>query len=99
MNYFDKDWGNISNLSNEMSMYQWKSLLIILMIYLISMPPLKKISKRKLKSQTNLWITPALQKSISIENVLLRRNITLKALSKRMKNTNNINTTEITFQH
>ena len=63
------------------------------------MPPLKKISKHKLKSQTNLWITPALQKPISIKNALLKRHIKLKALSKRMKNTDNINTTKITFQH
>ena len=61
--------------------------------------PIEKISKHKLKSQTNLWITPALQKSISIKNALLKRHIKLKALSKRMKNTNNINTAEITFQH
>ena len=63
------------------------------------MIPLKKISKYELKFQTNSWITAAVQKSISIKNVLLKRHIKLKALSKRMKNTNNINTTKITFQH
>ena len=63
------------------------------------MPPLKKISKYELKFQINSWITPALQKSISIKNALLKRHIKLKALLKKMKNTNNINTTKITFQH
>ena len=34
--------------------------------------PLKKVNKYKLKFKTKPWITPALQKSISIKNNLLK---------------------------
>ena len=40
--------------------------------------PLKKFSKYKLKFKTKPWITPALQKSISIKNNLLKKFITAK---------------------
>ena len=62
------------------------------------MPHLKKISKYKLKFKTKPWITATLQKSISIKNALFKRYIELKALSRRMKYTNNRSTTEIFFQ-
>ena len=42
--------------------------------------PLKKFSKYKLKFKTKPWITPALQKSISIKNNLLKKFITAKDL-------------------
>ena len=47
------------------------------------MPPFKKISKYKLKFKTKLWITAALQKLISIENDLFKRNIKLKSSVKK----------------
>ena len=34
--------------------------------------PLKKVNKYNLKFKTKPWITPALQKSISIKNNLLK---------------------------
>ena len=40
--------------------------------------PLKKVNKYKLKFKTKPWITPALQKSISIKNKLLKKFITAK---------------------
>ena len=40
--------------------------------------PLKKVNKYKLKFKTKPWITPALQKSISIKNNLLKKFITAK---------------------
>ena len=40
--------------------------------------PLKKVNKYKLKFKTKPWITPALQKSISIKNNLLIKFITIK---------------------
>ena len=40
--------------------------------------PLKKVNKYKLKFKTKPWITPALQKSISIKNKLLKKFITVK---------------------
>ena len=39
---------------------------------------LKKVNKYKLKFNTKPWITPALQKSISIKNNLLKKFITEK---------------------
>ena len=47
------------------------------------MPHSKKISKYKLKFKTKLWLTPALQKSISIKNALFKRYITLKSPVKK----------------
>ena len=40
--------------------------------------PLKKVNKYNLKFKTKPWITPALQKSISIKNNLLKKFITVK---------------------
>ena len=40
--------------------------------------PLRKVNKYKLKFKTKPWITPALQKSISIKNNLLKKFITAK---------------------
>ena len=40
--------------------------------------PLKKVNKYKLKFKTKPWITPALQKSISIKHNLLKKFITAK---------------------
>ena len=40
--------------------------------------PLKKVNKYKVKFKTKPWITPALQKSISIKNNLLKKFITEK---------------------
>ena len=40
--------------------------------------PLKKVNKYNLKFKTKPWITPALQKSISIKNNLLKKTITAK---------------------
>ena len=40
--------------------------------------PLKKLTKQKLKFKTKPWITPGLQKSISVKNKLLTKFIKLK---------------------
>ena len=40
--------------------------------------PLKKVNKYKLKFKTKPWITPALQKSISFKDNLLKKIITAK---------------------
>ena len=47
------------------------------------MPHLKKISKYKLKFKIKPWITPALQKPISIKNALFKRYIKLKSPVKK----------------
>ena len=43
--------------------------------------PLKKLTKQKLKFETKPWITPGLQKSISVKNKLLIKFIKLKELT------------------
>ena len=43
--------------------------------------PLKKLTKQKLKFKTKPWITPGLQKSISVKNKLLTKFIKLKELT------------------
>ena len=40
--------------------------------------PFEEVNKNKLKFKTKLWITPVLQKSISIKNTLLKKFITAK---------------------
>ena len=40
--------------------------------------PLKRINKYKLKFKSKPWITPALQKSITVKNNLLKRFINAK---------------------
>ena len=37
--------------------------------------PFKRINKYKMKFKTKAWITPALQKSISVKNSLLNQSI------------------------
>ena len=49
-------------------------LVLILDKYLL----LKKLTKQKLKFKTKPWITPGLQKSISVKNKLLTKFIKLK---------------------
>ena len=45
---------------------------------LVTHAPLKKVNNYKLKFKTKTWIVPALQKSISIKNNLLKKTITAK---------------------
>ena len=48
------------------------------LVFPVTHAPLKKVKKYKLKFKTKPWITPALQKSISIKNNLLKKFITVK---------------------
>ena len=47
--------------------------------------PLKKLSKNKLKFKDEPWITPGLQKSISVKNQYLSKFIKLKDSNKKRK--------------
>ena len=40
--------------------------------------PLKRVNKYKLKFKSKPWITPAIQKSISVKNNLLKRFVNSK---------------------
>ena len=78
LDYFDKDWADFLqvdeqnvNLSLDFFLNNRNSILDV-------HAPLKKVNKYKLKFKTKPWITPALQKSISIKNNLLKKFITAK---------------------
>ena len=59
--------------------------------------PLKKDNKYKLKFKTKLWITPVLQKSISIENNLLKKFIPAKDPQIKKDIIKNIKTAETCY--
>ena len=67
-------------------MCQWKIFVSNMNDLLDKHAPFKKISKYKLKFKTKPWLTPALQKSVSIKNALFKRYITLKSPVKKKKN-------------
>ena len=75
--YFDKDWADLLQIDEEnVNLYgfffkQYK-------LYLGCTCSIKKINKYKLNFEAKPWITPALQKSISIKNNLLKKFITAK---------------------
>ena len=60
--------------------------------------PFKKVNKYKLRFKTKPWITPALQKSVSVKNSLLNK--FLKSKDPKQKNIImlNIRLTEICYQ-
>ena len=83
MDYFDKDWSNILNFKHANVNVSMENFVNNMNDLLDKHTPFKKISKYKLKLKTKPWITPALQKSISIKNALFKRYITLKSPVKK----------------
>ena len=78
LDYFDKDWADFLqvdeqnvNLSLDFFLNNRNSILDV-------HAQLKKVNKYKLKFKTKPWINPALQKSISVKNNLLKKFITAK---------------------
>ena len=57
----------------------------------------KRINKYKFKSKP--WITPAIQKSITVKNKLLKRFINAKDSQKKKLFIGNIKITEICYRH
>ena len=60
---------------------------------------LKRINKYKLKFKSNLWISPAIQKSIIIKNNVLKRFINAKIRKQKKLFTGNIRITETCHRH
>ena len=83
MDYFCKDWSNILNLKHGNVNVSMENFVNNMNDLLDKHVPFKKISKYKLKFKTKPWITPALQKSISIKNALFKRYIKLKSPVKK----------------
>ena len=78
LDYFDKDWADLLQIDQQNVNLSMASFLNNINSILDVHAPLKKVSKYILKFKTKPWITPALQKSISIKNNLLKKFITVK---------------------
>ena len=83
MDYFDKGWSNILNSKHGNVNVSMENFVNNMNDLLDKHAPFKKISKYKLKFKTKPWITPPLQKSISIKNALFKRYIKLKSPVKK----------------
>ena len=71
LDYFDKNWSDILQLDQQNVDLSIESFLNNMNSILDSNAPFKRVSKYKLRFKTKPWITPALQKSISVKNSLL----------------------------
>ena len=78
LEYFDKDWADLLQIDQQNVNLSMDIFLNKMDSILNTNAPLKKVNKYKLKFKTKPWITPALQKSISIKNNLLKKFITVK---------------------
>ena len=78
LDYFDKDWADLLQIDQQNVNLSMDIFLNKMDSILNTHAPLKKVNKYKLKFKTKPWITPALQKSISIKNNLLKKFITVK---------------------
>ena len=78
LDYFHKDWADLLQIDQQNVNLSMDIFLNKMDFNLDTHAPLKKVNKYKLKFKTKPWITPALQKSISIKNNLLKKFITAK---------------------
>ena len=76
--YFDKDWADLLQIDQQNVNLPLDSFLNNINSILDVHAPLKKDHKYKLNFKTKPWITPALQKSVSIKNNLIKEFITAK---------------------
>ena len=73
LDYFDKNWSEILELDQHNVNLSMDSYLDHVNTILDSHAPYKKVSKYELRFKLKSWITPALQKSISVKNSLLKK--------------------------
>ena len=85
LDYFDKDWADLLQTDQQNVNLSMDSFLNNIYSILDVHAPLKKVNKYKLKFKTKPWITPALQKSISIKNNLLKKIHNCKRFSSKRK--------------
>ena len=78
LDYFDKDWADLLQIDQQNVNLSLNSFLNNINSILDVHAPLRKVNKYKLKFKAKPWITPALQKSISIKNNLLKKFINAK---------------------
>ena len=72
LDYFSINWNETLKTDEQNTDYSTEVLLNKINDLLDNFAPLKKISKYKLKFNSKPWITPGLQKSISVKNKFLR---------------------------
>ena len=72
LDYFDKDWSDLLQLDQQDVNLAINSLLDNMNSILDEHAPLKRVNKYKLKFKSKPWITPAIQKSIIVNNNLLK---------------------------
>ena len=72
------DWTDIIKSEKKNIDFSFECFLKKFNLILDKYLPLKKLTKQKLKFKTKPWITPGLQKSISVKNKLLTKFIKLK---------------------
>ena len=78
LDYFDKDWSDVLQLDQQDVNLSINSFLDKMNSILDEHAQLKRVNKYKLKFKSKPWITPAIQKSISVKNNLLKRFINSK---------------------
>ena len=83
LNYFSVEWDNVLLSPNTNIEKSYKTLLEKFESLLDTYTPLKEMSKNKLKFKDKPWVTPDLQKSISIKNQFLSKFIKLKDPCKK----------------
>ena len=72
LDYFDKDWADVLQLNQQDVNLSINSFLDKMNLILDEHALLKQVNKYKLKFKSKHWITPAIQKSISVKNSLLK---------------------------
>ena len=77
LDYLAVDWTDIKSEKKNID-FSFECFLKKFNLILDKYLPLKKLTKQKLKFKTKPWITPGLQKSISVKNKLLTKFIKLK---------------------
>ena len=78
LDYFEKNWSDVLQLDQQNVDLSIESFLNNINSVLDSNAPFKRVKKYKLRFKTKPWITPALQKSISVKNSLLNKFIKSK---------------------
>ena len=73
LDYFDEDWADLLQIDQQNVNLSLDSFLNSINSILDVHAPLKKVNKYKQKFKAKPWITPALQKSISIKNNFLKK--------------------------
>ena len=78
LDYLAVDWTDIITSGKKNIDFSFESFLKKFNLILDKYLQLKKLTKQKLKFKTKPWITPGLQKSISVKSKLLKKFIKLK---------------------